>query len=190
MTITVTSPDEKPESSSLDLNDTNKHASYDRKGGTDPKSSIDDNDDDNNNDISHYFVQCSDSDKPEWLRNDNFYKELSTFVSRCNASVKLAIWKKCFTRHGEVMEQISTVRDVSKLISAMVIVFLKYQDKSRPLVKERNISPFLKGCAMYLLDMRQSIQQNKFVQKKIYFSTMLKEYHVSFSFFSSFFFFF
>ncbi|ETO29117.1 hypothetical protein RFI_08010 [Reticulomyxa filosa] len=128
---------------------------------------------------SEKYVTPNDVEKPQWLEKDNaFFNSLGEFVSKCNTNLKTAIWKKCFTRQEAPLLKISTINDITKLISAMVMVYLKVRSKTN--VKEKAIRPHVTGCAQFIADAYREIMQKDFVQSKNYFSSMLNQYNVMF----------
>jgi len=125
---------------------------------------------------SEKYVVPDGVEKPQWLENDDaFFNSLGAFVSKCNTNLKTAIWKKCFTRQDTTLSQIAVINDITKLISAMVMVYLKVRSKTN--VKEKIIRPHVMGCAQFIADAYREIVQKDFVQSKNYFSNMLNQYH-------------
>jgi len=124
---------------------------------------------------SEQYVSLHDGDTPQWLKNDDaFFNSLGAFVSKCNTNLKVAIWKKCFTKQEAPLLKILAINDITKLISAMIMVYLKIGSKTN--VKEKIIRPYVTGCAKFIADAYREIVQKDFVQNKNYFSNMLKQY--------------
>lgn len=156
-----------------------------KKGRKINESSTDSNKDNasigNNNESvvtkpSEKYIVPDGVEKPPWLDSDDaFFNSLGTFVSKCNTNLKTAIWKKCFTRQDTTLSEITVINDITKLISAMVMVYLKVRSKTN--VKEKIIRPHVMGCAQFIADAYREIIQKDFVQSKNYFSNMLNQYH-------------
>ena len=192
---------------------------------------------------------------PEWLANDeDFYENLSIWISRLTEEVKSAVWKRCFRgkndrgrgrggsrggsrsafcaaqqqqkkrkstgmnflkntksksksneREQEEEEEgdnkegvqqssttsltitttaavergtrLTTIKDVNRLLCALIIVYIKYKHRSEPLLKATLIRPHVMACAQYIVSQFERVTYSQFVNVSDYFPRMLREYH-------------
>lgn len=76
----------------------------------------------------------------------------------------------------KVWDETQNIRNIERLMCDCTIVYIKYLDRSNATLVTHDIRPYFMDISQYMFDNNHPINQQKFVEEKGYFSSLLKEY--------------
>jgi hypothetical protein len=112
--------------------------------------------------------------------NPALFEDLARFFRNLPAKSREHIWDHhlIVTRNGkkEVTLQTSNQEQITTLITDLIIVYFKAQDRTKKSLTPDVVRPLADPAAKWIMDTYLGLERQKFISDKTYFVDMLQQY--------------
>jgi len=112
---------------------------------------------------------------------DSLFEDLAKFMRDLPVRSKGHIWKHSMKAKGDdgsktVVDKANDEHLILKLLTDIVIVYVKYLDRNREPLTTKEVKPHVEAAAKWIFEKYHELDRNLFENDKNYFSSMLEAY--------------